>query len=204
MNTLNDFFYSLKKIIKDRLGISQLPIQINNEIEKLHDLWKNRKKNDIRKEYTGTLSDYNQQEINLIGGTTIRFTYDNDIIRKIINDKKYKVQKKSLRDLMDNILSENYLNSDWIYEIASYLQPNWVHDDDNIILIYFVPMDFYFIQDGKHRFAEALSKQDLSKELNVYIVSSDDCLRAMPYSDDVLLYGILCKIQNMLTSLGLQ
>lgn len=136
MNTLNDFFYSLKKIIKDRLGISQLPIQINNEIEKLHDLWKNRKKNDIRKEYTGTLSDYNQQEINLIGGTTIRFTYDNDIIRKIINDKKYKVQKKSLRDLMDNILSENYLNSDWIYEIASYLQPNWVHDDDNIILIY--------------------------------------------------------------------
>ena len=112
MNTLNDFFYSLKKIIKDRLGISQLPIQINNEIEKLHDLWKNRKKNDIRKEYTGTLSDYNQQEINLIGGTTIRFTYDNDIIRKIINDKKYKVQKKSLRDLMDNILSENYLNSD--------------------------------------------------------------------------------------------
>ena len=119
MNTLNDFFYSLKKIIKDRLGISQLPIQINNEIEKLHDLWKNRKKNDIRKEYTGTLSDYNQQEINLIGGTTIRFTYDNDIIRKIINDKKYKVQKKSLRDLMDNILSENYLNSDWIYEIAS-------------------------------------------------------------------------------------
>lgn len=127
MNTLNDFFYSLKKIIKDRLGISQLPIQINNEIEKLHDLWKNRKKNDIRKEYTGTLSDYNQQEINLIGGTTIRFTYDNDIIRKIINDKKYKVQKKSLRDLMDNILSENYLNSDWIYEIASYLQPNWVH-----------------------------------------------------------------------------
>lgn len=204
MNTLNDFFYSLKKIIKDRLGISQLPIQINNEIEKLHDLWKNRKKNDIRKEYTGTLSDYNQQEINLIGGTTIRFTYDNDIIRKIINDKKYKVQKKSLRDLMDNILSENYLNSDWIYEIASYLQPNWVHDDDNIILIYFAPMDFYFIQDGKHRFTEALSKQDSSKELNIYIVSSDDCLRAMPYSDDVLLYRILCKIQNMLTFLGLQ
>ena len=88
--------------------------------------------------------------------------------------------------------------------IRDSLQPNWVHDDDNIILIYFAPMDFYFIQDGKHRFTEALSKQDLSKELNIYIVSSDDCLRAMPYSDDVLLYRILCKIQNMLTFLGLQ
>ena len=30
MNTLNDFFYSLKKIIKDRLGISQLPSIIIN------------------------------------------------------------------------------------------------------------------------------------------------------------------------------
>ena len=107
---------------------------------------------------------------------------------------QYKPQKISFQALSSEILSPEYLSSGWIEELDPLTRQDWGHSRDEILIIYFEPFQFFFIQDGKHRYVEA-QKFNKHQIFDAYIISSDCCVDAILNTEGKLLYRIFKDVQ---------
>ena len=137
---------------------------------------------------------FNVQTIH-VRNEIVKFAYDTDAIFNFIHrNTQYKPQKISFQALSSEILSPEYLNSGWIEELSPRICQNWKHDKSEILIMYFEPFQFFFIQDGKHRYVEA-QKFNKQQIFDAYIISSDCCVDAILNTEGKLLYRIFKDVQ---------
>ena len=152
--TLDGYFDEAREYIEANAKNEIQTERLNEMIFGLHEEWKHRAKTmDSNKNANETVN-FNVQTIHL-RNEIVKFAYDTDAIFNFIHrNTQYKPQKISFQALSSEILSPEYLSSGWIEELDPRTCQNWKHDKSEILIMYFEPFQFFFIQDGKHRYVE--------------------------------------------------
>lgn len=153
--TLDGYFDEAREYIEANAKNEIQTERLNEMIFGLHEEWKHRAKTmDSNKNANETVN-FNVQTIH-VRNEIVKFAYDTDAIFNFTHrNTQYKPQKISFQALSSEILSPEYLNSGWIEELSPRICQNWKHDKSEILIMYFEPFQFFFIQDGKHRYVEA-------------------------------------------------
>lgn len=192
--TLDGYFDEAREYIEANAKNEIQTERLNEMIFGLHEEWKHRAKTmDSNKNANETVN-FNVQTIH-VRNEIVKFAYDTDAIFNFIHrNTQYKPQKISFQALSSEILSPEYLSSGWIEELDPRTCQNWKHDKSEILIMYFEPFQFFFIQDGKHRYVEA-QKFNKQQVFDAYIISSDCCVDAILNSEGKLLYRIFKDVQ---------
>ena len=163
-------------------------------ISGLHEEWKHRAKTMNSDKNANETVNFNVQTIH-VRNEIVKFAYDTDAIFNFIHrNTQYKPQKISFQALSSEILFPEYVSSGWIEELDPLTRQDWGHSRDEILIIYFEPFQFFFIQDGKHRYVEA-QKFNKQQIFDAYIISSDCCVDAILNTEGKLLYRIFKDVQ---------